>query len=113
MHCVAVYVHVVHTCVTTVADDLLQCLAIQCMLLQDVSSIGCYLWDITLLFAQQQDNRELTRQISLLQVSNPPSHTLSHILHDVIMDRIMIFKIQTHVHIAHICPCAAVCPTRQ
>ncbi len=42
-----------------------------CVLLQDVSSIGCYLWDITLLFAQQQDNRELARQISLLQVSNP------------------------------------------
>lgn len=37
--------------------------------MQDVSSIGCYLWDITLLFAQQQDNRELSRQISLLQVS--------------------------------------------
>ncbi|KAL0045909.1 hypothetical protein WJX82_008219 [Trebouxia sp. C0006] len=37
--------------------------------MQDVSSIGCYLWDITLLFAQQQDNRELTRQIFLLQIS--------------------------------------------
>ena len=39
------------------------------LLLQDVSSIGCYLWDTTLLFAQQQDNRELSRQLSLLQVS--------------------------------------------
>ncbi|DBA73208.1 hypothetical protein WJX77_010591 [Trebouxia sp. C0004] len=37
--------------------------------MQDVSSIGCYLWDITLLFAQQQDNRELACQISLLQTS--------------------------------------------
>lgn len=92
VHCVAVYVHVVHD------DDLLQCLGIRCVLLQDVSSIGCYLWDITLLFAQQQDNRELSCQISLLQVSDPPSHMMSHM-----MDRIMILKIRTHMLIsAHV-----------
>lgn len=103
MHCGAVYVNVMSYCSFWESS----------VLLQDVSSIGCYLWDITLLFAQQQDNRELTRQISLLQVSNPPSHMMSHTLHDVIMDRIMIFKLQTHVRIAHICPRAAVCATRQ
>ena len=35
---------------------------------QDVSSIGCYLWDITLLFAQQQEHREVAKLISNLQV---------------------------------------------
>ena len=83
------------------------------MLLQDVSSIGCYLWDITLLFAQQQDNRELSRQISLLQVSDPLSHMMSHILYNVIVDRIMIFKTQTHTDVAYFCPCAAVCAIHQ
>ena len=38
------------------------------VLVQDVSSIGCYLWDITLLFAQQQDNSELAGLLSQLQV---------------------------------------------
>lgn len=37
-------------------------------LLQDVSSIGCYLWDITLLYAQQQDNGELAKLLARLQV---------------------------------------------
>ena len=35
---------------------------------QDVSSIGCYLWDITLLYAQQQDNSELAKLLARLQV---------------------------------------------
>ena len=38
------------------------------LLLQNVSSICCYLWDITLIFAQKQDARELERQILVLQV---------------------------------------------
>ena len=35
---------------------------------QNVSSVQCYLWDITLLFAQRRDNIELAKQISHLQV---------------------------------------------
>ncbi|CAL5222302.1 g4644 [Coccomyxa viridis] len=37
--------------------------------IQNVSSVQCYLWDITLLFAQRRDNIELAKQISHLQAS--------------------------------------------
>lgn len=35
---------------------------------QNVSSVQCYLWDISLLYAQRRDNIELAKQISHLQV---------------------------------------------
>lgn len=38
------------------------------LLVQNISSICCYLWDITLMFAQKRDALDLERQISLLQV---------------------------------------------
>ncbi len=41
---------------------------------QNVSSVQCYLWDITLLFAQRRDNIELAKQISHLQVSIAHCH---------------------------------------
>eukprot|EP00891_Asterochloris_glomerata_P003002 jgi/Astpho2/3002/Aster-03311 len=37
--------------------------------MQNISSICCYLWDITLMFAQKRDALDLERQISLLQAS--------------------------------------------
>ena len=36
--------------------------------MQNVSSLQCYLWDITLLYAQRRDLSELSRQIAHLQV---------------------------------------------
>ncbi len=36
--------------------------------LQNASSVQCYLWDITLLFVQRQDNEELSLCLSSLQV---------------------------------------------
>ncbi len=35
---------------------------------QNVSSVQCYLWDISLLYAQRRDNTELAKQITHLQV---------------------------------------------
>ncbi len=42
--------------------------------MQNVSSVQCYLWDITLLFAQRRDNIELAKQISHLQASRHHCH---------------------------------------
>lgn len=39
-----------------------------CTALQNVSSVQCYLWDITLLYAQRRDLSELSQQIAHLQV---------------------------------------------
>ena len=41
-----------------------------CVAVQNVSSVQCYLWDISLLFAQRRDNIELAQQILHLQVAN-------------------------------------------
>ena len=41
--------------------------------LQNVSSVQCYLWDISLLYAQRRDLIELARQISHLHVSHSAS----------------------------------------
>jgi hypothetical protein len=43
--------------------------------MQNVSSIQCYLWDISLLYAQRRDNIELAKQISRLRVSCRPTPT--------------------------------------
>ncbi|KAL3151416.1 low-affinity Fe(2+) transport protein [Trebouxia sp. C0009 RCD-2024] len=48
--------------------------------MQDVSSIGCYMWDITLLFAQQKDNQELSELLSHLQASGARQAKLMQLL---------------------------------
>lgn len=47
---------------------------------QNVSSVQCYLWDITLLYAQRRDNVELFKQISDLQVIHPATLSLQDCL---------------------------------
>ena len=49
-------------------------MTVDCSAVQNVSSVQCYMWDISLLFAQRRDNIELAKQIIHLQVPISSEH---------------------------------------